>query len=250
MTRALLGQGPLDLVVWAETAVDGDIDATPGLRERLTELVDGLGTPLVTGAARSSRGRPTNSVVLVAPGAGLLESYAKQRLVPFSEYDPPLAGILAPLLGPLMQGIPYEAGREPTVLRRGPIPLGAPVCFEITYPNLVRAFRMRGAELVLNLSNDAWFGRTGYPEMHLAHAVLRAVEFRTWVVRAANTGISAVVDPSGRVVDELPIFEPGTLTARVHPAGPPPLYARAGDGPVLLVLGAVLAAAATGRLRR
>ncbi len=242
LTRRLAAsEGRLDLVVWAETAVDGDLDREVGLRAGLRALATDLDTPLVTGAPRSAGGL-TNSVVLFAPQVGLVESYAKQRLLPFSEYDPPGARLFEPLVGPLMVGSPYQPGREATIFRRGPLPLAAPICFEITYPGLVRTFRREGARLLLNLSNDAWFGRTGYPEIHFAHAVFRAVELRTWLVRAANTGISAVVDPAGRVRAELPTFENGTLATRVHPAGPPPLYARFGDPPVLGILAGMLAA--------
>jgi apolipoprotein N-acyltransferase len=124
------------------------------------------------------------------------------------------------------------------------------VCFEITYPGLMRRFRAAGAELVLNLSNDAWFGRTGYAEMHFAHAVLRAVELRSWVVRGANTGISGFVDPVGRVAAELPVFEEGVVSAEVHAAGAAPFYARAGDMPVIAFLVALIAISWLGGLRK
>src|SRR5690606_24217097 len=132
-------------------------------------LADEIGVPIVTGAPRSAAGRRRNAVVLFVPGRGLVESYAKQRLVPFSEYDPDWFAFLAPLLGPVTEGEPYVPGGEPTVFEAGPIPFATPICFEITYPALVQRFREAGALLLVNLSNDAWFGRTGYPEMHLAH---------------------------------------------------------------------------------
>jgi apolipoprotein N-acyltransferase len=237
LTRKLAAAGPLDLVVWSETSVDTDLDRAPGLAAQLAALAAGTGVPLVTGTARSQDGRRTNSVVLFTPQEGLAGSYAKQRLVPFSEYDPPLLGWLSPLLAPLSEGEPYVPGE--LRLLPGPLPLATPVCFEITYPGLLRRFRAAGALLVLNLSNDAWFGRTGYPAMHLAHARFRAVELRSFVVRAANTGISAVIDPAGRILASLPVFEEGTLEAEVAAAGAPPLYARLGDGPVLAIVAAL-----------
>jgi apolipoprotein N-acyltransferase len=241
MRRAAQRQ-ELDLVVWSETAVDIDLDKTPALADRLGRLADEVGVPFLTGAPRSEGGLPTNSVVLFTPRRGIAESYAKQRLVPFAEYDPVFAAPLARLLGPVVEGEPYVRGSEPFVFRRGPIPFSTPVCFEITYPGLMRRFRSSGAELVLNLSNDAWFGRSGYAEMHFAHAILRAVELRSWVVRGANTGISGFVDPTGRVAAELPVFEEGVVSAEVYAAGDAPFYARAGDLPVLLLLVAVVAA--------
>jgi apolipoprotein N-acyltransferase len=242
LTRRAAQRRKLDLVVWSETAVDIDLDETAALRHRLDRLADEAGVPFVTGAPRSEGGLRTNSVVLFTPRRGVTESYAKQRLVPFSEYDPSFAAPLARLIGPVVAGEPYVPGTEPFVFRHGPIPFAAPVCFEITYPGLMRRFRAAGAELVLNLSNDAWFGRTGYAEMHFAHTILRAVELRSWIARGANTGISGFVDPAGRVVAELPIFEEGVVSAEVRSAGAAPFYARAGDVPVLAFLLLVITA--------
>jgi apolipoprotein N-acyltransferase len=239
-TQELAGREHLDLIAWSETAVDIDIDQTPELRASLEELATRVGVPIVTGVPRSAGGRKTNSVALFAPGRGLVESYDKQRLVPYSEYDPKFGAFLAPLLGRVTEGDPYVPGRAPTVFREGPIPFSTPICFEVTYPNLVRRFRLHGARLILNLSNDAWFGRTGFPELHLDQAIFRAVENRSWVVRGANTGISAAIDPAGRVVKELPPFEEGTFVVDVTAAGPPPPYTRFGDAPVLALLGVVL----------
>jgi apolipoprotein N-acyltransferase len=242
LTRELASREQLDLAIWSETSVDTDLDERPALRRALAQLAEEIGVPVVTGAPRSANGRRTNAVVLVAPRGGLVESYDKQVLVPFSEFDPFGARLFEPLLGPLMSGDPYEHGREATVFRQAPIALATPVCFEITFPNVLRRFRAGGAELLVNLSNDAWFGRTGYAELHFAHAVFRAIELRTWVVRGANTGVSGVIDPTGRVVAKLPVFEEGAFAADVHPAGPPPFYARFGDGPVLAALSAVVIA--------
>jgi len=162
--------------------------------------------------------------------------------VPFSEYEPRLFRWLEPLVAPLSEGEPYVPGTQATLLRTPRAALAAPVCFEITYPQLLRRFAANGATLVLNLSNDAWFGPTGYAAMHLAHAPFRAVELRTWVVRATNTGISAVVDPAGRVVQRLGLFEEGVLVADVATAGARTAYARFGDGPILALLVAAAAA--------
>jgi len=249
-SRKLAAGAGLDLLVWSETAVDVDLDRAPLLRVALERLADELGVPLVTGAPRTAGGRHTNSVVLFAPGRGLAESYDKQRLVPYSEYDPAAGAFLAPLLGPVTEGDPYVPGTRATVFRAGPLPFSAPVCFEITYPDLVRRFRANGAALIVNLSNDAWFGPAGYPEMHLAHAVFRAIENRAWVVRGANTGISAAIDPFGRVRESLPAFTEGSFVVDVAPAGAAPFYARRGDAPLVLALAAVLGLALARRAPR
>ncbi len=250
LTRKLASGWTPDLVVWSETAIDDDLDAVPEISERLSELSDSIDAALVAGAPRSRNGRRSNSVVLFAPRRGLVEAYDKQRLVPFSEYDPTLIAFLDPLLSQLSAGPGYTAGREATVFRSGPIPFSTPVCFEITYPKLVHRFHQRGARLLLNLSNDAWFGQGGYAEMHLGHAVFRAIEGRTWVVRATNTGISAVIDPHGRVVEELPLFREGVIRTEVAARlDPLPLYARLGNVPVLAFLLVMGAAALATRAR-
>lgn len=243
-TRALAAREPLDVVVWSETAVDIDIDRFPAVRKQLEQFATAIGVPIVTGAPRTRGRNHYNAVVLFAPGRGVVESYDKQRLVPFSEYDPSFGALLAPLIGPVVEGQPYLPGTEATVFRSVAIPFAAPICFEITYPDLMRRFRTAGAQSFVNLSNDAWFGRIGYPEMHFDHAIFRAVENRAPVVRGANTGISGVIDAAGRVGDTIPAFEEGTLRVEVAAAGPPPLYARTGDAPLLVSLLLVIALAA------
>jgi apolipoprotein N-acyltransferase len=246
-TRALAAEARPDLVVWSETSIDGVLETSPGVLEALHALADETGTPIVTGTQRlDAEGKLRNSVVRVTPGRDALDAYAKQALVPFAETRPAWGAPLEPLLAPVMADGAYWPGESPTVFD-GPVPFATPVCFEITYPHLVRAFRSAGAALLVNLSNDAWFGRTAYAELHLAHAVLRAVELRSWVVRGANTGISAVVDPTGRVRERLGLFENGRLRARVHVARGVTFYGRFGDTPVVALLAALVVAAALRR---
>jgi len=240
LTRELSSQESLDLIVWSETAVEADLDATPGLAGALRAIAAGSDALLLTGAPRSAAGKRTNAIVSF-DARGLRTSYDKQRLVPFSESDPEFFGFVAPLLGPVTAGQPYVPGELSTVFDGLAVPFAAPICFEITYPGLMREFRTAGAEFLVNLSNDAWFGRTGYAEMHFGHAVLRAVELRTWVVRGANTGISAVIDPAGRVIERLEVFETGTLQSSVFGAGPATLYVRYGNGPILGILAVLVA---------
>ncbi len=248
LTRAVVAESAPDVVVWSETAVDDDLDARPELRRLLERLTDEIGAPLVTGAPRTRAGRPENAVLLFAPGGGIAESYAKQRLVPIAEGDAAWTGPLAPLVPEVARGEPYAPGDEATVFRAGPAPFSTPICFEVTYPDLMRGFRAAGAAWIVNLSNDAWFGPTGYPEMHLRHAVLRAVELRSWVVRGANTGISAAIDPHGRIVAEVPPFEDGSLVVEIFPTRGGTPHLRFGDVPALgLLVGGLALTAAAGR---
>jgi apolipoprotein N-acyltransferase len=251
LTRALAVREPLDLVVWSETAVDDQIDGAPALVREIVALVDGTGVPLITGAPRANGGRPTNSALLFRPGEGLAAIYDKQRLVPFSESDPRGFGWLAPLLGRATEGAPYVPGAGPRLVELPAARVAAPICFELTDPGLMRSFRRAGADLVVNLTNDAWFGPTHYAEMHLAHAPFRAVELRTWVVRGTNTGISAVVDASGRVRARSGLFREDLLTAEVRAATRTTPFSRFGHAPLLAALGALAAAAlGLGRVQR
>ncbi|MFI5321792.1 MAG: apolipoprotein N-acyltransferase, partial [Myxococcota bacterium] len=243
LTRELIARaGRLDVVVWPETAIDAVLEQDARLLAAVRRQVEASGVPIVTGAQRQIGG-VTNSAFLVIPRAGLIESYEKQRLVPFAEYAPSWGAALRPLFGRLLRGMPYRAGSEAVVFRRLGLPFGTPICFEITYPALVRQFSNAGARVLLNLSNDAWFGRTGYAEMHLAHAILRAVELRTPVVRAANTGVSALIDARGAVSQRIELgvrgARAGTLRANVEAS----VYARYGDAPALAQLALALVAA-------
>ena len=236
LTRELIaGAGALDVVVWPETAIDAVLENDARLLAAVRRQVEASRIPIVTGAQRLLGG-VTNSAFLVIPRAGLIESYEKQRLVPFAEYDPSWGQAFAALFGKLGEREPYRAGTQPKVFRRLGIPFAAPICFEITYPRLVREFHAEGARVLFNLSNDAWFGRTGYAEMHLAHAIFRAVELRVPVVRAANTGVSALIDARGVLHASLPVGARGSIHAELRAGAARSPYARFGDAPLLALL--------------
>jgi len=249
LSRRLLAETSVDLLVWSETSVDRELDRAPVIAASLRELVDGHRVPLVTGAPLANEGRPTNSVVVLRPGEAGFARYDKQRLVPFSESEPAGLAWLAPLVPELTAGTPYVPGAGPRLLEAAGVRLATPICFEVTYPDLLRELRARGGGLVLNLSNNAWFGRSGYADLHLAHAIFRAVELRSWVVLATNTGITAVIDPRGRVVERLPAFAEATLAADVRSTDTRSPFLRAGELPLVAVLLALPPAAVAVRRR-
>ncbi len=234
--RALAGV-ETDLVVWSETAIDGDLSAAPQLLERLLALASEMDTTLVAGAQRRSASGVFNSVFFLGPRFYDAKVYDKRRLVPFAEAEPPLvARLVAPLLPGVQDGVPYIRGSDPTVVERAGWKLAANVCFEITYTDLSRDARRAGADLMLNLSNDGWFGLGGYAELHLQHAVFRAVELRTWIVRNANGGVSAIIDSRGVVRASLAPEKAGEIVAEVGPAEAWSLYVRWGNAPVVVVM--------------
>ena len=158
-----------------------------------------------------------NSAFLVGPEATVLGRYDKIHLVPFGEYIP-LRRLLF-FLDKLVQGIgDFRSGEAYTVMA---IPQGrfaVLICFEVIFPDLVRHFVRHGAQFLVNITNDAWFGYSPASYQHLSMVVFRAVENRLPIVRAANTGISAVIDPTGRLSQQTDLLVRTWMKERITPA--------------------------------
>jgi apolipoprotein N-acyltransferase len=232
--------GPPDLVIWPETSLPVLLGRSDAARAQLSAAA---GTaPVLIGAQRVEDFAAKNSLALVGPEGLLRAVYDKHRLVPFGEYVP-LRGLAERLgLDGLAAVIPggYLPGPGPVTFDLGPA-LGRAfpmICYEAIFPRDIRTLETR-PDWIAHVTNDAWFGTFSGPWQHLALARLRAAEQGLPVLRAANTGVSAVIDARGRVVDALPLGEAGHLDARLPPAAPPTLYARTGDLPVLAVTLAV-----------
>jgi apolipoprotein N-acyltransferase len=147
---------------------------------------------------------PYNSALLVDPQGQRVFVYDKNHLVPFGEYEPfPLihkvVTSVSEEVGGFHKGNKYAVGRLP-----GGNTFGVFICYEAIYPNEVRQFAANGAQLLLNISNDGWFGRSAAAEQHLHMARVRAVENRRWIVRVTNNGYTVSVDPYGRIIEPLP----------------------------------------------
>jgi apolipoprotein N-acyltransferase len=233
-----------ELIVWPETAVPGAIGDDPEQTERFAALARETGAALVVGAvgvgAPSGDGvlRLYDSAFLVERGGAVRDRYDKSHLVPFGEYVP-FRDLLGRMLEAVARGIAdtgVTAGPGPRSVQLDvegrPLTAGVPICYELLFPDLMRRFVQDGAELLLAITNDAWYGRTGAPYQFLAITALRSAETRVWTARAANTGVSAIIDARGRVQARTRIFEVGWLVADV-PRRPPPtggsFYARHGD---------------------
>jgi apolipoprotein N-acyltransferase len=163
----------------------------------------------------------------------------KVHLVPFGEYVP--VKKFLPFIDKLVVGI---GDFSPGVINPLPLnghQLGVLVCYEAIFPELARESVRQGSDLLVNVTNDAWFGNSSAPWQHLAMVRFRAVENRVWVARAANTGISAFIAPSGQVLAATSLFVAGTATVEVGLGARPGLYARTGDLiPMLFAVIAVL----------
>ena len=231
LTRKASGEGPT-LIVWPETAIPFLLGVDARVRSRVDALARESGTHLLVGSPDAEMASPPryfNSAFHVAPDRGIVGKYDKIHLVPFGEYIP-----LRPILGfvdKLTQGAigDFQAGQEYTVFDLGEARFGVTISYEVYFPGQVRRYVQAGADFLVNITNDAWYGRTAAPYQHLAMVGFRAVENNAYLVRAANTGISAVVHPTGRVLAASDLFEEGVLTQMIQTRSGDTFYTRFGD---------------------
>ena len=232
-----------DLVVWPETAVPFFFQDPSPLSARVFAVAGLTGADLLFGspayAERNDAVYYFNRAYLLAPEDRTIVSYDKVHLVPFGEYVPlqkffPFVQRLVASAGD------FSAGQRVAPLKRPGYAAGVLICYEAIFPDLARQQSMEGADILVNLTNDAWFGRTSAPFQHLAMSVFRSVETRLPMVRAANTGISAFIHPSGRVMQRAGLFEEAVLQGDIHPnRGMRTFYTRHGDLLPLFLLAAI-----------
>ena len=234
--------GPRDLVIWPETAVNFLLeDAGPVL----PAMAQAAGAPLILGIQRREGSRFHNSLVTLNPDATVGAVYDKFHLVPFGEYIPWGDALARIGIGAFaaQQGNGYSPGPGPAVMRVPGIPDAQPlICYEAIFPQHLRGLDSRPAWL-LQATNDAWFGQFSGPYQHLAQARLRAIESGLPLVRAANTGVSAVIDPHGRIRQSIDLGIAGRIDAALPAALPETPWMRWGDAPAVLLALLALAAA-------
>lgn len=239
-----------DLIVWSETAVPTLLEYAEPTLEVIAEAAGG--TPLALGIQRTEGRRSYNSLVKLDGAGRVTAIYDKHHLVPFGEYFP--GGDLAASIGlrgfAARDGDGFSAGPGPSVMDFGALGLALPlICYEAVFPQDMRGTGAR-PDFLLQITNDAWFGKNTGPYQHLAQARMRAIEQGLPMVRVANTGISAMIDPKGGIIASLPLGEAGFVDAGLPLPLAPTLYARSGDWPVLLLLLTGLLAAALVRRRK
>jgi apolipoprotein N-acyltransferase len=211
-----------DLLIWPEASLPVALEQEPEYIERVKDFVKGIGKPLLLGAVTLRGDAYYNSAILVSSKGVLSGRYDKIHLVPFGEYIP-LRKIFT-FLESIVPICDLEAGKEYTIFT-----LKAPheqasfstlICFEDVFPELSRQFVKKGARLLINITNDAWFKETSAPYQHLQCSVFRAVENRVPLVRSANTGVSAFIAPTGKVIAKVTnaardIFVDGHVTEEI-----------------------------------
>ena len=239
---------PPDLVIWSEVSVPfllNDPDAP------LWEIAGAAGEArVILGGQRLIGDRAYNSLAVLDRQGEVTAVYDKAHLVPFGEYLP-LSDLMGRLgLAPLaaQYGLGYTAGDMSQVLDLGPLGRALPlICYESIFPHEMHVEDR--PDWLLLVTNDGWFGKFSGPYQHFAQARARTVEFGLPMVRVANTGISAVIDARGRVIDSLPLGVAGRLDVALPPPLPATLYSRMGDIPVVLLLLLGLVAAGVRRIR-
>jgi apolipoprotein N-acyltransferase len=251
------GVGDTTHLIWPEGAFPFLLHQEPQRLDQIAELLP-YGVTLITGAVRTETPQEAvehfyNSIHVVGDDGAILDTYDKAHLVPFGEYfpslfDAALRGIGLRQFVHVPEGL--QAGKRGSSIRVANLPPIAPaICYEAIFPGALVHASPR-PKLILNLTNDAWFGHTPGPHQHFAQARLRAVEEGIPLVRAANTGISAVVDSYGRVLHSLPLGSEGVIDSFLPTALAPPLYALSGDLAFAVMLLACGAFAANGTFHR
>ncbi len=230
LSRRALSAGA-DVVIWPESSTPFFLEENPALAAEIRSLARQSSTPFVVGSdqiERAQQNRFYNSAFLVGPDGETRAVYRKMHLVPFGEYVP--LRQLLPFVGPLVEAVSdFSPGLEPVLLPVGDRRLSVAICYEVVYPWLVRSFVLGGSDLLVTITNDAWYGTTSAAYQHWEQASLRAVEQGRYLVRAANTGISGIVDPYGRVIARTRLFETEVVTGEVRWNTGRTVYATIGD---------------------
>jgi apolipoprotein N-acyltransferase len=249
LSEAVAGDG-VSLIVWPETAMPIALDRFPVARKAVSDLVARTQVPILVGALeepepdpqRPDEGKvgPFNGAALFRADGGRSPWYHKRHLVPFGEFTP--GGTLLTSLGLGLNALPADVqpGTTPGVIPMGGLRLGPLICYESLFPSLARDSVRDGADVLVVITNDGWYKRSSALYQHLAQAALRAVETHRPVVRAANTGISSLIDPFGRISAETPIDARTTLTGAVAPRSDTTPYVRWGDWLILLSAAALV----------
>ena len=232
LTLEALPEGP-DMIVWPETAVPFVFGYNEDLTEEILSFQKGLETHLLFGSILLNRTKPgesnyTNSAVLLSPQGDVASVYDKMHLVPYGEYVP--FRDLIPFAKRLTAGIgDFYPGEEHLVMKTPFAKIGNLICYEIIFPGQVRSFVENGADVLVTITNDAWFGRTSAPYQHFAIAVFRAIENRVPVIRSANTGISGFIDSKGRISNTSDIFVEAVVNEKVIAGKRRSIYTEYGD---------------------
>ena len=198
------GEPPPALMIWPESPGPFYYPADPVFRAEVANLARLAGAPFLFGAvAHSPAGAPLNAAQMLGPDGSETDRYDKMFLVPFGEFVPAPFGFVNRIT---KEAGDFEPGTRLVVFPAGARRLGVFICYESAFPHLVRQFALSGAGLLVNISNDGYFGPSAARLQHLSLARMRAAENRRWLLRPTNDGVTAAIDPAGRVRESFPPF--------------------------------------------
>ena len=232
-----------DLIVWPESATPFFLLYDKKPSEMVFKGIEKAGTDFLIGSPSLMHRKDAtlyfNSAYLIAPQKKEMQKYDKAHLVPYGEYVPFKKWL--PFLGKIVAQVgDFRAGKKGHTLTWEKGALGIQICYEIIFPNLSRAMAKNGAVLLVNITNDAWFGTTSGPYQHFSMTIFRAVENRRSLARSANTGISGFVDPVGRILEATELNQDAVVTGDLPLLSRKSFYTRFGDLFALVCLGITL----------
>ncbi|MBU1054606.1 MAG: apolipoprotein N-acyltransferase [Proteobacteria bacterium] len=221
-----------DLVVWPETAAPFYFIYDTGLTKIVQDVVSETKTNFLIGSPsfirKTDKIEYYNTAYLLGPDGNVTGKYNKSHLVPFGEYVPLKKWL--PFIGKIVENVgDFCSGKKGSTVSLNGNNLGVLICYELIFPYLAREQVKNGAGLLVNITNDAWYGTTSAPYQHFSMAVFRAVENRRSLARAANTGISGFIDPVGRIIDSTNLFEDDAMTKTVPVLTGKTFYTNYGD---------------------
>ena len=237
MTREAAGKGA-HFILWPESATPFYFDEDPPAAEQVRALVRENGTPLLFGTDEIERGTPNryyNSAFMLDSGGATAAVYRKMFLVPFGEYVP--FGNLLTFVAPLVEAVSsFSPGIRVTMMPVDGHMVSTAICYEVVYPHLILRGVREGSELLTTITNDAWYGQSSAPFQHFELAKMRAIEQGRYLLRAANTGISGIIDPYGRELARTNLFETTTIIGEARFLQSRTVYATIGDLPAQLAV--------------
>lgn len=228
MQGALEGRDqPPSLVVWPEVPAPLYYYEDARFRSYVDELARAIRAHLLIGVvAHTPEGAPLNSAALISPEGVSVSRYDKVNLVPFGEFVPWPFGFANHISTEIGD---FRAGQRVVVSAVGDHAIGTFICYESVFPNFVRKFAAGGAQVLINISNDGWFGKSAARMQHLSIVRMRAAENRRWILRSTNDGITATIDSAGRLRGSLPLYTEATSYTGFSYESRQTVYTRFGD---------------------
>lgn len=228
------------LIIWPESSTPFYFQSSLDYQRIIFDIIEGSGSYILIGSPffNQLHGnlRNYNSAFLLSPSREVLERYDKIHLVPYGEYIP--LKRFFPFINKMVVGIgDFYPGQNRTIFNLPDGSFSVLICYEIIFPDLTRKFVKDGAHFLVNITNDAWFGSTSAPYQHLSMAAVRAIENRRFVARAANTGISAIIDATGCIQSTSKLFTEQLLTGTIRPLSVRTFYTQFGDVFAFLAIG-------------